>query len=58
MGGLIVWIPSSMMSALGALLAFRNWLRLSARGRLPIQQRWKEQRKLQQRQMERRGAST
>ena len=58
MGGLIVWIPSSMMSALGALLAFRNWLRLSARGRLPIQQRWKEQRKLQQRQMEQRGAST
>jgi len=57
MGGLIVWIPSSMMSALGALLAFHNWLRLSARGRLPIQQRWKEQRKLQQAQMEQRSAS-
>lgn len=49
MGGLIVWIPSATMSALGALLAFRNWLRLSARGRLAIQQRWKEQRRLQAR---------
>lgn len=58
MGGLIVWIPSSMMSAFGALLAFRNWLRLSARGRLPMQRRWKEQRKLQQRLLEQRGAPT
>lgn len=49
MGGLIVWIPTSMMSAFGALLAFRNWLRLSARWRLPLQRRWREQRKLQQR---------
>jgi len=48
MGGLIVWIPTSMMSAFGALLAFRNWLHLSARGRLAIQRRWKEQRRLQQ----------
>lgn len=49
MGGLIVWIPTAMMSAFGALLAFRNWLRLSAHGRTAIQQRWKEQRKLQSR---------
>ena len=49
MGGLIVWIPTAMMSAFGALLAFRNWLRLSARGRTAIQQRWKAQRKLQER---------
>jgi putative membrane protein len=48
MGGLIVWIPSSTMSALGALLAFRNWLQLSSRGRLAIQRRWREQRKLQE----------
>ncbi|MGN6312280.1 MAG: cytochrome c oxidase assembly protein [Rhodanobacteraceae bacterium] len=47
MGGLIVWVPTATMSALGAMLAFRNWLRLSARGRLAIQQRWKEQRRLQ-----------
>jgi putative membrane protein len=58
MGGLIVWVPSATMSALGAMLAFRNWLRLSARGRLAIQQRWKEQRRLQQAQLEQRGAPT
>lgn len=57
LGGLILWIPSSMMSVLGALVAFRNWLRLSSRGKLAIQQRWREQRKLQQRQLEQRGAS-
>ncbi len=56
MGGLIIWIPSATMSAFGALLAFRNWLRLSARGRLPIQRKWKDQRKLQQRELQRRGA--
>lgn len=48
LGGLILWIPSSMMSVLGALLAFRHWLSLSSRNKLAIQQRWKEQRKLQQ----------
>lgn len=31
LGGLIVWIPSAMMSVIGALLAFRNWLKLSTR---------------------------
>ncbi|MEO6968067.1 MAG: cytochrome c oxidase assembly protein [Rhodanobacteraceae bacterium] len=58
LGGLILWIPSSMMSVLGALIAFRHWLRLSTRGKLAIQPRWREQRKLQQRQLEQRGAST
>ena len=43
LGGLILWIPSSMMSVIGALLAFRHWLRLSTRGRLVYQRRWKEQ---------------
>ncbi|SAL68001.1 cytochrome c oxidase assembly protein [Caballeronia humi] len=33
-GGLILWIPGSMMSAIGALIALRHWLRLSARSRL------------------------
>jgi len=57
LGGLILWIPSSMMSVLGALVAFRNWLQLSTRGRLRIQQRWKAQRKLQQRELKQGGAS-
>lgn len=35
LGGIILWIPAAMMSAVGALLAFRNWLRLSVAGRLP-----------------------
>ncbi|HEX7340227.1 MAG TPA: cytochrome c oxidase assembly protein [Rhodanobacteraceae bacterium] len=35
LGGLILWVPSAMMSAWGALVALRHWLRLSARGRLP-----------------------
>lgn len=35
LGGLILWIPSSMMSVLGALLAFSAWVRLDAAGRLP-----------------------
>jgi len=33
-GGLLLWIPGSMMSVIGALIALRHWLRLSARGRL------------------------
>lgn len=33
-GGLILWVPSAMMSALGALLALRHWMLLSSRGRL------------------------
>ncbi|KVL24872.1 cytochrome c oxidase assembly protein [Burkholderia ubonensis] len=33
-GGLLLWIPGSMMSVIGAVIALRHWLRLSARGRL------------------------
>lgn len=39
LGGLLLWIPGSMMSVVGALIALRNWLRLSARGRQPIRRR-------------------
>lgn len=38
-GGLILWIPSGMMSAIAALIAFRNWVSLDARGRLPSRKR-------------------
>lgn len=38
-GGIILWIPSAMMSALGALIALRNWISLSSRGRLPQRRR-------------------
>ncbi|RAP57388.1 cytochrome c oxidase assembly protein [Oleiagrimonas sp. MCCC 1A03011] len=34
-GGLVLWIPSAMMSVIAALIALRNWMSLSARGRLP-----------------------
>ncbi|MGH8121610.1 MAG: cytochrome c oxidase assembly protein [Rudaea sp.] len=34
LGGLILWIPSSMMSVIAALLAFHHWVKLSSRGRL------------------------
>ena len=34
-GGLVLWVPSAMMSVLGALIALRNWISLSSRGRLP-----------------------
>jgi putative membrane protein len=30
LGGLILWIPSSMMSVVAALIAMRNWLRLDS----------------------------
>jgi putative membrane protein len=33
-GGLLLWIPGSMMSVFGALIALRHWMRLSARARL------------------------
>ncbi len=33
-GGLLIWIPGSMMSVIGALIALRHWMRLSARARL------------------------
>ncbi|MEO8803749.1 MAG: cytochrome c oxidase assembly protein [Rudaea sp.] len=33
-GGLILWIPSAMMSVIAALIAFHHWVRLSSQGRL------------------------
>jgi putative membrane protein len=33
-GGLILWIPSAMMSVVGALVALSHWISLSSRGRL------------------------
>jgi putative membrane protein len=40
-GGLLLWIPGSMMSVIGALVALRHWMRLSARGRLRGERRAK-----------------
>lgn len=42
LGGLILWIPSSMMSVLAALVAFTYWIRLDSRGRLPRNRRQRE----------------
>ncbi|MGH8398998.1 MAG: cytochrome c oxidase assembly protein, partial [Gammaproteobacteria bacterium] len=42
LGGLIIWIPSSMMSALAALIAFSCWIRLDAKGRLSRNRRQRE----------------
>lgn len=36
-GGLILWIPSAMMSVVAALVALRHWTSLSSRRRLPRQ---------------------
>ncbi len=36
-GGLILWIPSAMMSVIAALVALAHWTSLSSRGRLPRQ---------------------
>ena len=41
-GGLIQWIPTSFMSAVGALIAFAHWISLDARGRLPRNRRQRE----------------
>jgi putative membrane protein len=41
-GGLIQWIPTSFMSAIGALIAFAHWISLDARGRLPRNRRQRE----------------
>ncbi len=38
-GGLLLWIPGSMMSVIGALIALRHWLRLSARARLQTERK-------------------
>ncbi|MGH8126038.1 MAG: cytochrome c oxidase assembly protein, partial [Rhodanobacteraceae bacterium] len=42
LGGLILWIPSSMMSVLAAVIAFTFWLRLDSKGRLPRNRRQRE----------------
>ena len=47
-GGLILWIPSSMMSVLAALVAFAYWLRLDSKGRLPRNRRQRELIRLRQ----------
>lgn len=33
-GGLILWIPASLLEAAGSMIALRHWMRLSQRGRL------------------------
>ncbi|MGH8155670.1 MAG: cytochrome c oxidase assembly protein [Rhodanobacteraceae bacterium] len=39
LGGLIIWIPSGMMTALGGLIALGHWIRLDSKGRLPRNRR-------------------
>ncbi|MHB0921972.1 MAG: cytochrome c oxidase assembly protein, partial [Thiomonas delicata] len=34
LGGLILWIPASGLNVIAAMVALRNWMRLSERGRL------------------------
>ncbi len=36
LGGLILWIPASGINVIAAMVALRNWMRLSERGRLPV----------------------
>jgi putative membrane protein len=33
-GGLIMWVPAALIESGGGLLALRQWLRLSRRGRI------------------------
>jgi len=42
LGGLILWIPGSMMSVLAALIAFSHWVRLDSKGRLPRNRKARE----------------
>jgi len=35
LGGLIMWVPAAILEAIGAMLALRQLMRLSERGRLP-----------------------
>lgn len=42
LGGLILWIPSSMMSVIAALIAFTYWIKLDSKGRLPRNRRQRE----------------
>jgi len=39
LGGLILWIPSAMMSVIGALIALRHWTRLSSRRQTLVESR-------------------
>jgi putative membrane protein len=34
-GGVIIWVPSALLESIGAMMALRQWLRLSRNGRLP-----------------------
>jgi putative membrane protein len=38
-GGLLLWIPGSMMSVIDTLIALRHWMRLSTRARLREERR-------------------
>jgi putative membrane protein len=40
LGGLILWIPASGINVIASMVALRNWMRLSERGRLPQPTRW------------------
>jgi putative membrane protein len=33
-GGVIMWVPAAIIESIGGLLALRQWLRLSRRGRI------------------------
>jgi putative membrane protein len=35
LGGLIMWVPAAILEAIGGMMALRQWMRLSERGRLP-----------------------
>lgn len=38
-GGLITWVPAALLESIGALIALRQWMRLSRSGRIPAK-RW------------------
>lgn len=44
-GGLVLWIPSAMMSVIAALIALRHWTSLSRRQRLPRQSGYRRSRR-------------
>lgn len=48
-GGIITWVPASMIESVGGLLALRQWLRLSQSGRLP-QKTWQARRRIEARE--------
>jgi len=39
LGGLIMWVPAAILEAVGGMLALRQLMRLSERGRLPVRKR-------------------